>query len=691
MRPVRLDLILSVLLAGFAPLSAAERVLDAELHPLRGGAQREWSDFPEHAEGARLEITFQARPNDVEHSLRLRQQDVKQTWRVSLNEKELGKLVLDENDMVVYFAIPPGGMNDGDNRLLIAAAGPAPDDIWVGEVALDPRPLDVVLAEATLELHISDATQTGKPVPTPCRITVVNADGSLVTTAAASNESLAVRPGVIYTANGKAKFDLPAGQYTVYAGRGFEYDIDSMDVSLAAGDAVRKDLEIHREVPTESYVSCDTHIHTLTYSGHGDATIDERVITIAGEGIELPIATDHNRQIDLDAAARRMGVRPYFTPVVGNEVTTAVGHFNIFPVAANGTVPEFDIKEGNAILDSIATRTRARAIVLNHPRDSHNGFRPFGPEWHNAASGENRAKWLLRARAVEVVNSGAQQSDWMQTYRDWFGLLNRGVHMTPVGASDSHDVSRFIVGQARTYIRCPDDRPGEIDVVTAIESFLAGRVLVSCGLLVEITVNDTFGPGDIVPAGGAARVRLRVLGPSWATAEQVTLYANGIVIREEEIHGEARGGVKWSGEWILPRMNHDVHLVAIATGPGIEALYWPIAKPYQPTSLVVGRRVIGSTAAVWLDVDGDGVRTSALVYAEQLLAKYSNRPRDVVSALASYDEAVAVQAAALLTASGADLNDGGFRIAVKQAGPHVDRGFRAYIDAWREREVARSR
>jgi hypothetical protein len=326
---------------------------------------------------------------------------------------------------------------------------------------------------------------------------------------------------VIYSANGHAKFGMPAGDYTVYAGRGFEYSVDSAGLSLKPGEVVHEELVIRREVPTDGYVSCDTHIHTLTYSGHGDASIDERVITIAGEGIELPIATEHNRQIDFEPASRRQGVRSYFTPVVGNEVTTSVGHFNIFPVATNGLVPEFQLKDGNAILESIATRTGARAIVLNHPRDSHSGFRPFGPEQHNSASGENSAGWLFRASAMELVNSGAQQSDWMQTYRDWFGLLNRGVLMTPVGASDSHDISRFIVGQARTYIRCQDDRPGEIDVAAAVESFLAGRVLVSCGLLVDITVNDTYGPGDVVPAGDAVRVRLRVLGPSWATAEKL--------------------------------------------------------------------------------------------------------------------------------------------------------------------------
>ena len=86
-----------------------------------------------------------------------------------------------------------------------------------------------------------------KPSAVPCRITVVNAEGALVTTGAASGPGLAVRPGVLYTADGKARFGLPAGDYTVYAGRGFEYGIDSVRLSLAAGDSVRKVLRIRRE------------------------------------------------------------------------------------------------------------------------------------------------------------------------------------------------------------------------------------------------------------------------------------------------------------------------------------------------------------------------------------------------------------------------------------------------------------
>jgi hypothetical protein len=263
--------------------------------------------------------------------------------------------------------------------------------------------------------------------------------------------------------------------------------------------------------------------------------------------------------------------------------------------------------------------------------------------------------------------------------------------LTPVGASDSHDVSRFLIGQGRTYIRCRADPPGSINVDEAVRSFLDGRVLVSCGLVADITVNDRHGPGDLVAVAGEVKVKVRVLGPAWASADRVELYANGRKVREAVIRDGNRPGVKWSGEWKLPRPRHDVHLVAVASGPGVTALYWPIAKPYQPASPVVRRRVIGSTGAVWLDGDGDGKRTSARGYAEQLLLEAKGDRTKLLAALGDQDEAVAAQAADLLRARGERLEDRALREAARKAGPHVERAFEEYRQALRDCQVARGR
>ena len=289
-------------------------------------------------------------------------------------------------------------------------------------------------------------------------------------------------------------------------------------------------------MPTEGLVACDTHVHTLTHSGHGDATLDERAVTLAGEGIELPIATDHDHLTsDLAAAADRMGVSAYFTPVIGDEVTTRTGHFNAFPFAAGTKPPDPNIAGWPDLLRAIRSAPGERVVVLNHPRDLHAGFRPFAPEQFNPVTGEHR-RGPLGVDAMEVINSGAMQSDPMQLVRDWMALRNRGERLTAVGASDSHDVARFIVGQGRTYIACRDDDPARLDVDAACRALKAGRALVSLGLLARMSVDDRFGVGDLATKlGEQVEVSVEVHGPSWATADRVELFANGVKVREARI------------------------------------------------------------------------------------------------------------------------------------------------------------
>jgi hypothetical protein len=663
-------------------------VLDGRLHHLRSGTQREWDDFPKLAEGPNLVVSFKAERNATEYALRWRQQDVRQTWRLLVNGKELTRLPPDENDMVVYVGMPAGRLRQGENTLTLEPASGPTDDIRFGEIMLDNRPPRQALGEAEVEIAVDEMLPSGKSVPTPCRITILNAGGSLMSVGAASNEHMAVRPGVIYSGTGRARFGLPAGEYTIHAGRGPEYGLDTCKIKVHPGHVARKTLAIRREVSTPGYASCDTHIHTLTYSGHGDARVEEQVLALAGEAVELAIATEHNRQMDYHAVAVRQGVRKYFTPVVGNEVTTAVGHFNVFPVSPNGPAPDHTKKNWPALFDEIAL-AGARFIVLNHPRDIHLGFRPFGLEHHLSLTGDNLDGWKLRANAMEVINSGAQQSDMMAPFRDWFGMLNRGINFTPIGASDSHDVARYFVGQARTYIRCRDDDPGNIDIREAVENLQQGRVMVSCGLLAEITIDGKYGPGDLVPGAGQTKVDVRVLGPSWVRADRVELYANGKKIRDARITCQGRAGIQWAGSWILPRFHHDVHLVAIASGPGVRRLYWPMARPYQNVSTRFEPRIMGATGAVWIDADGDGKKSCARDYAQRLLQSNKRRIPDLIMRLKDFDEAVAVQAANLLRARGISLRNPGIRQVAREAGPGVERAFEAYFEAWRASALAR--
>ena len=502
----------------------------------------------------------------------------------------------------------------------------------------------------------------------PCRITVVDEGGSLAPLTADPSPKLAVRPGVAYSADGRARLRLRPGRYTVHANRGFEYGLATRAVTLAAGQELPVALSIRREVPTPGLVACDTHVHTLTHSGHGDATQDERLVTLAGEGIELPVATDHDRLTDDTATARRVGVESWLTPVIGDEVTTRKGHFNAFPFGAGDPVPDPRVEYWPDLIKGIRAGSAGRVVVLNHPRDLHSDFRPFGSENFNPVVGENRDGVPYTFDAVELVNSGAMQSDPMQVVRDWFALWNHGQELTAVGASDSHDVSRYIVGQGRTYIACRDDDPGKIDVAEACRNLKAGRAVVSLGLLALLTVDDKYQPGDLATGlGERLRVAVTVLGPSWTRADRVELFANGVKVREQRIEDTPGAVEKARLEWTLPKPARDVALVAVASGPGVTAPYWPIAPPYQPTSKVWEPRVLSITNPVKIDADGNGVWNSPRYYAQFAIELAGTEPSSLFRFLSAFDEAVAAQAAAFCQAPGRDGLDPEFTRALKEA------------------------
>jgi len=658
------------------------------LHLGTAGAP-EWEEFAGHTPDARrLDLRFNAPTNVREATLFIRQDDVRQDWSVELNGRRLGKLFLMEADLIHALAVPAGALRNGENLLSIVPPREI-DDIVLHEIVLDTRPMDDALRAVTLAVSVTDAIGNK---PLPCRLTIVDEHGALAALLALTNAPdsralfVAARPGVLYTGDGEARVGLRAGDYTVFASRGFEYSVATQQLHIATGEARRLALQLRREVPTPGLVSCDTHVHTLTHSGHGDATLDERMLTLAGEGIELPIATEHNLRADYAEAAHQTRVADWFTPVPGNEVTTKAGHFNIFPVARDARLPDSNLTDWPVLMQGLRDTPGVRVVVLNHPRNIHNGFQPFAATNFNRVSGENKRGPEFTFDAMELINSSAQQSDYQLVYRDWFALLNHGYRITAVGSSDGHDVSRYIVGQSRTYIACSDDNPARINIATACSNLLTGRALVSMGLLTQITVDDRFRTGDLATnLGRQVRVSVTVLGPPWVSVTNVALFANGVKIRDERISATPKrerqvpnAAEKAKMTWLIPHPAHDVHLVALATGPGVTAPFWAIPRPYQPTSRRWEGRVIGSTNPIWLDADADGHFTSARDYAQQLVARHGTDPVKLLPALKNFDEAVAAQAASLCAAAGSRLDSPGVQRAIRSSAPQVRRGFDSY-------------
>lgn len=642
---------------------------------LRSGHRREWSTFPDPAPGQTLRIDFEAKPNALEYTLTIKQRDVKNTsWVAALNGTKLGILQDDERKLVRVLAVPARVLRTGSNTFSIAPeAGAPPDDIEITELRIEPVPVRELLSEATLTVRVS---ADGGPMPV--KLTLVDSDGFLAPFASLRPDAYeAQRTGVLYTADGVARIGVRAGDYRVFASRGFEYSAPSARVRLQRGESHKARLRIRREVQIPGHISCDTHVHTRELSGHGDASVDERVLTGAGEGLDLMVVTEHNQAADYKPALIRRKLDRWTWSIPGNEVTTAQGHFNIFPTQTG--VPQPNAREADWVTLGKGVREGqgVQVVIQNHPRDLHSGYRPFDPRHYLSSVGSNLQGRPFWANAMEVVNSGAMSSDAMQLVKDWLGLLTRGMPVAAIGASDTHTVDFVPIGQARTYISVtalPNDWREDTDGVARV--LVEGRNLVSYGLATELRA---AGPIRQEGKQSQAAVELIVYGPSWSAADHVFLYSNGQLVWHQAVAPNENTGVKLRKKVTLTLPSHDAALVAVATGPGVLQPFWEVRKPYQPVSTEWNPMVMGVSSAVWIDGDGDGNRTAPLLHAKRLVERLSDDLPELLKSLADYDASVTLHTLELLRTRGLSVTAPEIGAAFTAAAPHSRNAYRLYI------------
>jgi len=608
--------IFSVLIGSPVLLAAAidtTHLIDSKWHHIRNLETREWSHHPEKAEAKELVVEFDLGDPGKFKLLTLRQKETQQVWVVFLNDKKIGNLIRDHNHLEHGIAIPEGLLKKADNRLVISTTSEKTDDILVGEFVLhstiqtefegsldaealykkrgyrSPRP------ELGAELNLScvDA-DSGEAIPS--RFTIIDSKtGALVLLGAESNDNQAVRAGVVYSLDGKCSVKIAAGRsYQVYAGRGFEYGLASANVKFEQGAKESVNLKIRREVPTPGLVASDTHLHTYEFDRHGDCDLSERLLSVVGEGIELPISTGHDKHIDYRKEADRLGISRWLTPVIGCEVTTKEGHFNTFPIT-NAEVKPAQHKglSWAEVFKNIYATPGVKVCILNHGRDLHGKLIPLGPKTFDDKTGKFLDGRELKANAMELINSGAHISDPMQIVHDWFALIRSGHKIAGIGSSDSHTVNFAIPGQARTYVECPDSDPAKLDVKVAVDSFVAQKTWVSFGLLTRL---------DKTPEG---KFRASVLGPSWSRSTDLKIFLNGEEVKSITIPESA--GKKPGEKWVATFSQDDLgvkpgdFLCAVATGPGITGAWWPGMVPYQPTSPDFKPFVMGISPILWVE------------------------------------------------------------------------------------------
>ncbi len=647
------------------------RVLDAGYHHLGDDEVPEWTEASAEPEGNLWTLSFESEANSGEWCLLLQQRDVDDNWRMTLNDVDIGPLTRYKAVREVAYAVPAGVCVDGVNVLVIESLS-GTDDITFGNLRVAQASVRDALGLRPVRIEVTDA-DTG--APSPARVTIVRRGSGRAQIFGDPGALTAVRDGIVYLI-GDATIELQAGEYALYASRGTEWSMDQVELTLGAdeleaageesgerGDAGiptprQVSLSLRREVDTTGYVACDTHVHTLTYSGHGDASVPERLVTLAGEGVELAIATDHNHHTDYRPLQHELGLDPYYTSVVGNEVTTDNGHFNAFPLDPDGELPPWQLTDWVALVQGMRD-AGARAIVLNHPRWPSIESGPYAVFGLDPFTGARATATPFHFDAMELVNSSESHADPYMLFRDWFALLNRGESIVAVGSSDSHTVGA-VVGQGRTYVPSPSDDPAAIDVDAASDLIAAGRTTISLGLIADVRVDGSYAVGDLVPLRGASAqggasdgplgngagpvatlpatlpVALRVAAPSWVTAREARVFLNGEAVAVRELPASEGQPLDTWLEFELPIAHaHDQWLVCVVTGDEVTGPWWPMKAPFT----------LAATNPVYLDVDGDGVYTHPRETARRLLdgRLATGTALEHLSMPPACDDAVAIQ------------------------------------------------
>lgn len=284
-----------------------------------------------------------------------------------------------------------------DSRLDGSFGGRLPVGTWELQAHLDGRPdqdpLRVEVTEGSATRVALEAGRAGVLTFTvrdelgravPAKVTIFREGGSLRDTRVGDAYVAGAPQAVVFPMYGDGLVELPPGDYTAVASRGVEYELDVSEVFHVDDQrAAHVDLTVVRSVDTEGWVSADLHVHAFSSHDSG-VRLEDRVRTMAAEGVEFFSSTDHDYLTDYAPVIEDLDLEPWVQSAVGNEITTIeVGHFLGFPLQIDNLDPSGGATDWTGRFPgelTAALREQGRsagyepAVYIGHPRDGILGY-----------------------------------------------------------------------------------------------------------------------------------------------------------------------------------------------------------------------------------------------------------------------------------------------------------------------------
>ena len=382
-----------------------------------------------------------------------------------------------------------------------------------------------------LEVRTTDAA-TGEP--TASRIHLTASDGKFY----APEDSYARVSGAgdhLFHQPGQFALDVPPGELTLTAVKGFEFEPARADLHIAAGETLRVSMDLERIAELSSWYSGSTHVH-MNYGGNLHNSLENLMMMSAAEDQDVvneQIANKDNRVLDYQYFVPGGGPHPISTPdmlvVVGQEYRPHFwGHVFMFGMRDHLISPFTTGYEGTAIESLYPSNTdmlrkaKAQGATVGY-------VHAWGGEDDPLEGDLGPGKGFMMDAALSATDAVEWSSSNRASFYPWYAVLNNGLRVTAVGGEDSiSNLHRSkLVGSVRTYVHTGDKG---LDMDAWFEGLRKGRAFVSTGPLVELTVDGELPGGEIhLPAaGGEVEVETRV--QSITPLSSVSLIFSGRVV-----------------------------------------------------------------------------------------------------------------------------------------------------------------
>ncbi len=398
----------------------------------------------------------------------------------------------------------------------------------------------------TLRVSVTDA-DTGRA--TEARIQVRASDGKAYAPSDTYQRvaSRALHRDFFHT-RGEFSVQLPAGEASIQAMKGFERHPVSQRVSIKPGEVtiVRLKLERFTDNKARGWYSGSDHVH-MNYGGNLHNTPENLLFMAAAEDLDVvgeKIANKDNRIFDhqyYNGAYDRVRSTTERILSWGEEFRPPFyGHINLLNLTEHLISPFTTGYEGTAIESLYPSTTDI--FRMAREQGALGGYvHPFSSEPSSTGYSSTRGfavDLALESFTYLEVMTSARQA--VHTARVWHRALNCGFKVTASGGEDSiSNLHRTpVIGAARTYAYLGDRLTWD----RWVEAIRKGRTFVTNGPLVQLTINGEIAGSEVrlPPEGGGIEVDAHM--ETTFPVEKLELIRNGEVLESIPLRNGGRLG-----------------------------------------------------------------------------------------------------------------------------------------------------